>query len=422
MKDKKGLKIMHLTWEFPPYKVGGIGSVVEDLSLAQARQGARPIVVTCTFDEKTEGYENYNGVHVFRFNADGIPADDVTEWTSQMNLLMQTTAAEVIQEVGGVDIIHVHDWLSAIAGITLKHIYRIPLIGDIHALEKGRYGHIRGPIQEFIHSMEGKLVFEAWRVICHSEFMKREVVAAFGTPWDKIDVVPNAVYIDKFLKELPEDKKAEIKNRYALPEEKIVTYVGRLVWEKGVDVLIGAVPMILAQHPEAKFVIGGKGYMRDRLEKLAHDLGVAHKVLFLGFVPDEELKELLAVSDVFVVPSRYEPFGITPLEAMTSKTPVVVSDTGGLSEIVEHEHNGIKVYPGMSDSLAWGVNRILGDPGLANKLVENALEKLRNVYDWDNVARQTLSIYERVLEEYKNVDWKPVVDVMKKRYELLWSR
>ena len=415
MSDKnKSLVVMHLTWEFPPNKVGGIASVVEDLSLAQLRSGIVPVVVTCTFDDNNVGYENYKGIHVFRFNTNDIPAEDFPSWTMQMNILMQNSASEIMKEFD-VDILHGHDWLVTTAAVSLKHIYRIPLVSTIHAMESGRYGGISGDRQEFIHSLEGRLVFESWKIITNSHFMKKSVCEAFHTPWDKITVVPNAVNRDKI--NVTDDmlkRRNEIKSKYALDHEKIITYVGRHVWEKGIDVLIGAVPSILLTHPDSKIVIAGNGYYTDTAKKLAWDMGISDKVCFPGFVNENELSELLSVTDCFVVPSRYEPFGVTPLEAMSCNVPVVVSDTGGLSETVEHEITGLKVFPGQSDSIAWGVCRMLSDRDLVKRVKEKAHKKLIDYYNWDNMAKMTVEFYDSVLKEFDKNNWKPNKSIFNK--------
>jgi glycosyltransferase involved in cell wall biosynthesis len=139
-------------------------------------------------------------------------------------------------------------------------------------------------------------------------------------------------------------------------------------------------------------------------EKIKH-MGLAHKVLFTGFVDDETLRNLQKCADVSVVPSLFEPFGIVALEAMAAKSPVVVSDTGGLSEIVEHDLTGVKVYPDNPESLAWGVTRVLLDEAYANKLRENAYRLVVEKYNWKKISRQTKSVYERVLSEYSRTFW-----------------
>ncbi len=404
-RDDRKITVLHISWEFPPFKVGGLGTHVYHLTRAQAKAGMEPIVLTCGF-EGNYGKEEKDGVVVYRINADNIPAEDFFSWVLQMNMLLQIEAAGIFRE-NRVSIIHAHDWLSTTTAVALKHIYRVPLIATIHALESGRYGGIRGDRQVLIHDLEGKLVFEAWRVICCSNFMKYSVVSTFATPEDKIDVVPNGVETAEF--DSLQFNEQEFKNRFALPHEKIVLFVGRHVWEKGLDILMGAVPMILEKHPEAKFVVTGDGYHRQHCESLAKQNVPEGKVLFTGYVDDDTLKKLMKIADVIVVPSRYEPFGIVALEAMAARTPVVVADTGGLSEIVEHEKTGIKVWVENSESLAWGVKYVLDENNREKimRMVENAYSTVKEKYSWDNAAKLTRKIYERVLKEYEKVTWKP---------------
>jgi glycosyltransferase involved in cell wall biosynthesis len=189
-----------------------------------------------------------------------------------------------------------------------------------------------------------------------------------------------------------------------LPEEKIVLYVGRLVYEKGIHILINAVPKILSKV-NAKFIIVGSGYMKEQLLNIVRSMGLEHKVLFEGFVDEDSLIKLQKVADVSVVPSLFEPFGIVALEAMAAKSPVVVSDTGGLSEIIEHDITGVKVYPNNPESLAWGINKILLDPAFAQKVRENAYHTVLEKYDWGTIAKQTKRIYENVLGEYSKSFW-----------------
>lgn len=398
------MKILHLTSEYPPHKVGGLGTHVDDLTRAQVKAGIEPIVIACAFSG-SQGYENIDGVHVFRFDADNIPAEDFPSWALQMNVLMQNQAGKVIEEFKDISLIHAHDWLVATAAIGLKHIYRIPLLSTIHSLEEGRRGGIYEDRQELIHDIERKMVYESWRVITCSNFMKQSVCSSFYTPWDKIDVIPNGVNMSKY--DFNYDRYAEIRAKFALPHEKIVFFVGRHVWEKGVDVLVGAVQSVLKEVPEAKFVITGEGYMTDKCRDLTNQMGLGDKVLFTGYTDDDTLDALLHISDVIVIPSRYEPFGIVALEGMASRTPVVASDTGGLSEIIQHEINGLKVWSGHSESLAIGISRVLKDNGLKENIVTNAYNIVKSTYNWENIAGMTKSTYERIIDEYNKADWKP---------------
>ncbi len=145
--------------------------------------------------------------------------------------------------------------------------------------------------------------------------------------------------------------------------------------------------------------------MRDQLSTIVKSMGLEHKVLFTGFVDEETLIRLQTYADVSVVPSLFEPFGIVALEAMAAKSAVVVSDTGGLGEIVDHDKTGVKVYPNNADSLAWGITRVLTDDRYRNSLRENAYKRIQEKYDWDKIAQETKGIYEAVLGEYSKSFW-----------------
>ncbi len=398
------MKILHLTWEYPPNKIGGLATHVESLAKAQAKDGITPIVVTCAYSGN-HGFEEKDGVKIYRFDADNIPAEDFPSWALQMNTLMANQASEILNDNDDVAMIHAHDWLVSTAAITLKHIYRKPLIVTIHSMELGRRGGIYDDRQKLIHDLEGRLVFESWKTICCSHYMKDAICSAFGVSWDKVEVIPNGVCEEGL--ETTHDLN-EVKAQYALPHEKIVFFVGRHVWEKGLDVLMGAVPEVLEKNPDAKFIIAGRGYTTDKCRQMAYDFGFADKVAFTGFIEDGVMNALYKVSDVVAVPSRYEPFGIVALEAMAAETPVVVADTGGLSEIIEQEKDGIKVWPNHSESLSWGINRVLLDTGLADYIRKNAKEKIKNMYTWSVVSKNTNELYGRISEEYKNADWKAV--------------
>ena len=157
-------------------------------------------------------------------------------------------------------------------------------------------------------------------------------------------------------------------------------------------------PKILESFPNTKLIVIGDGYYRNELERIAWETGVRDKVIFTGFVSDEDIVNILKSGDVMVVPSLYEPFGITALEGMASGVPVIVSSVGGLREIVKHEYDGIWVYPGNSDSIAWGVKRIFSDESFTKYIVSNAFKKVKNIYDWNIIAIKTKEVYKTLLE------------------------
>jgi len=406
------MRVLMLSWEYPPKIVGGIARHVEELSWALADLGVEVHVVTCDFPGAP--YEEVvHGVHIHRVTPYS-PADNFIHWVQQLNASMRHRAEELIREwIGdgpplyerpfeeGV-LLHAHDWLAHFSAASLKHLFKIPLISTIHATEFGRNNGIHTDGQRYINSVEWQLVYESWRVIVCSWFMKGEVEYALQAPWDKIDVIPNGVRTDKFDFDFPPDEAAQFRSRYAAPWEKIIFFVGRMVREKGAHILVEALPRIRAQYPYAKLVIAGGGH-RQHLVDLAQHLGISQNVYFTGFVSDEDLLRLYRVIDVACFPSLYEPFGIVALEAMAAGVPVVVSDAGGLREVVEHDVSGTITWAGNPESLAWGVVRVLANPDHARWMAENAKRRVHELFTWPRIAHQTRGVYERVWNEYRRV-------------------
>jgi 1,4-alpha-glucan branching enzyme len=396
---------MMLTWEFPPRIIGGISPHVYYLSRSLARNGVKVFVVTCDFPEAPQ-HEVLDGVEVYRVDSYRNPSPDFATWVYLMNVNMQKEAAMIIRNLDeNVDVIHAHDWLVATAGIGLKHVFRKPLFATIHSTEIGRRNGIHLDHERMIHETEAWLTYEAWKVICCSDYMVSHVRWAFGLPPDKQVMIPNGVNTDVYAEAQSKDL-TQFRRRFALPGERIVLFVGRLVYEKGVHVLVNAIPKVL-EKVNAKTVIVGNGYMKEQISGIVKGLGIDQKVMFTGFVDDETLRRLQTSADVSVVPSLFEPFGIVALEAMAAKSPVVVSDTGGLAEIVDHDVDGIKVYPNNPDSLAWGITRVLTDERNANRLRSNAYKKIQEKYNWDRIAKQTRDVYRAVLNDYSNSFWAP---------------
>jgi glycogen(starch) synthase len=399
---KKKLSVMMFTWEFPPRVIGGISPHVFFLAKSLAQSGVKVYVVTCDFPG-APAHEVIDEVEVYRVDSYKNPAPDFATWVYLMNLNMQKEAAAIVNKLGAkIDVFHAHDWLVATAGIGLKHVFRKPLLVTMHSTEIGRRDGLHTNTEKMIHETEAWLTYEAWKVICCSDYMVSHVRWAFGLPEDKLVMIPNGVNINLYDK--IEADLASFRAKFALPEEKIVLYVGRLVYEKGIHVLINAVPKVLGKV-NAKFIIVGSGYMKEQLLNIVRSMSLEHKVLFVGFADDETLLRLQKCADVSVVPSLFEPFGIVALEAMAAKSPVVVSDTGGLSEIVKHDVTGFKAYPNNPESLAWGITKILLDENYRNYIRENAYRQVQEKYDWEKIALQTKAIYQAVLGEYSKSFW-----------------
>ena len=177
--------------------------------------------------------------------------------------------------------------------------------------------------------------------------------------------------------------------------------MGRLVYEKGADLLVEAAPRVLNRLPQAKFVIAGRGPLLPALSQRVHEMYLTDKILLSGFVSDDDRDRLYVAADLCVFPSRYEPFGIVALESMAAGTPVVVSDVGGLGTVVDHGQTGLTSYPENVDSLAWAIIQVLEDTEAAASKAKRALETVQERMTWPVIARQTLARYREVAENNK---------------------
>lgn len=398
------MRILMLSWEFPPKIVGGIARHVHDLSIALVKRGHQVSVITCGVQDLPER-EEFNGVVVYRVPMDNPSPPDFITWVMQLNLNMVGKAMELQHDGQSFELIHAHDWLAAYAGKLLKHAWKIPLLSTIHATEFGRNCGLHNDLQRYISDVEWWLGYESWRVICCSKTMWHELQGVFQIPSDKLQIVPNGVYPEIF--DTQEDIPS-IRQNYAASDEKIVFYVGRLVREKGLGVLVDAIPHVLRQHEKVKFVIAGKGPFEQELKNQAKALGVENRIYFTGYIDDSIRNVLYKAADVAVFPSLYEPFGIVALEAMAARTPVVASDTSGISEIVLHGVNGLKAFTNNPVSLADNIVWMLQHPDHAHKMRDRAWEDVLTLYNWDKIAATTTEIYEDIHQEYLDSDWRPI--------------
>jgi len=405
------MRVLMLSYEYPPEVVGGLGAAVSGLARALARRGDYVHVVSASsVGDVAPRLED--GVMVSRVARSAFP-DGLDPYgggggagflrvAMEANFALTSRGVREAARDGPYDLIHAHDWHSAFAAKSLKHALKIPLVFTVHSTEYGRNRGIHSDLQRYIHEIEWMGTYEAWRVICCSNYMSSELRRIFSLPEDKIDVIPNGV--DQAV--IPEQESInEVKSRYARPGERLVFYVGRLVYEKGVHVLLSSIPKVLEEVNNTRFIIAGSGYYRDVLWEKTEKLGIADYVTFAGRISDRERDALYAASDLAVFPSLYEPFGIVALEAMARGTPVVVSDTGGLAEVVGHEETGLKVYSGDADSLAWGIKRVLLDESLRTRLRESGPTEVGKRFSWDKVAGLTCGVYGRVFGEARSVPW-----------------
>ncbi len=391
------MRILMLSWEYPPRSIGGLAQHVYDLTSAQSGIGENVHLITVGEKDAPE-YEVINGVHVYRITPYPVSSLDFIQWVPQMNMAIVEKAVRVLNQKGGFDLIHNHDWLTAYAARALKHAFKLPLVSTIHATEYGRNMGLHNTVQRHISDVEWWLIYESGKVICCSRHMKNEIKHVFQTPEDKIRIIHNGVNVLNFASVSSTYKR----ENFAGPEEKIVFSIGRLVREKGFQFLLEAVPLILKSQPKTRFIIAGKGPYEQELKRLAASMGIERHVHFAGYLSDDLRNALYKWASVAVIPSIYEPFGIVALEAMAAQTPVVISDTGGLGEIIDHGIDGYKAKPGDSSSLARMVLQLLRSESLAHRMHEQAYLKVKTLYNWQDIAEQTRQVYHEVLESSKN--------------------
>ena len=387
------MKILMLTWEYPPRIVGGIARVVNDLSKRLIKDGHEVHVITYK-EGDVPYYENDKGVYVHRVDNYMINPNNFIDWIMQLNFNMVAKANEIILKEGNFDVIHAHDWLVAYAAKTLKNSYGTPLVSTIHATEAGRNSGIHNEVQRYVNDTEWLLTYESSEVIVNSNYMKNELQRLFGLPYEKINVIPNGINTTAYT---GIEKDYDFRRQYAMDNEKIILFMGRLVYEKGVQHLISAMPKILDKYHDAKLLIAGKGGMENELKAQVERMGLRDKVYFTGYLNARQVSKMYRCADISVFPSTYEPFGIVALEAMLAGVPTVVSDVGGLNEIVTHGVDGMKSYAGNCNSLADSILELLFKPELCDNIVKKAKVKVKNEYNWAKIAQDTHFTYQKAI-------------------------
>ena len=400
------MKILMLSWEYPPCLTGGLGRHVSELAPALAEQGAEVHVVTpCPVKLEVEELTMANLV-VHRVDSSTVKSElDIYEQAKEVNALLVQTVTTLWIVEGGFDLIHVHDWQLGFAALELKARYGCPIVTTVHATESGRWrDNLVNPLSLAIDQIERSVMSEVQSLIACSRYMVNRLVNHFQMPAEKLTMIPNGILVDNSFRYDP-SVMAEYKRKLVGDDGPLIFSVGRLVYEKGQHVLIGAMPKILAEYPTAKLLLAGKGPRREELETIVDHLDISDSVQFLGFVSDQERNRIFSIADCAVYCSLYEPFGIVALEAMAHNCPVVVSNLDGLAEVVEHEKTGVLVYPDNSDSTAWGIKHLLTHPNLAHEYVTNARQVVAEKYHWGRIAADTLEVYQRTIAQRSVLSW-----------------
>src|SRR5437764_7158138 len=385
------MRVLILSWEYPPLIEGGLARHVRKLSENLVTLGVDVHVLTRGHEE-SPAEEEIRGVFVQRVREPERPRElaEFVTWVEHMNADMLAAGVELGDRFD-FDVVHGHDWLVAVAGDHLANRFRCPLVVTIHATEYGRHqGWIDQHAQSHIHGVERWMANRADRVITCSHYMRGHVADVYGLEESRVTVIPNG--IDP-LDLQPVDDLERLRAQFAAPDERLVVLVGRLVYEKGFQLALEALPGLIERLGDVRFLVAGSGTHEQELRGQAADLGLDAHGTFLGWIGDDVLHSLYRIADLCVVPSIYEPFGLVALEAMASGCPCIVADTGGLREIVpEDERVGLRFNGGDAEHLAFMVERLLCDGPLRERLVAQASEHVLR-FDWADVANQTAALY-----------------------------
>jgi glycogen(starch) synthase len=382
-----------LSWEYPPLVVGGLGRHVHALSTALAAAGHEVTVVT-RHTPGSPAREWAEGVRIVRAVEDPplfpLATPTLLAWTMAFNHSLTRAGLHAAAD-GGYDLVHAHDWLVTHTAVTLSEHLGVPLVATIHATEAGRHqGWLPEDMNRSIHSVEWWLGQEATRVLVCSSYMKWEVNRLLGLGADKVSVIPNGV--DRSAWRAPHRAVVDARSRLA-GFGPLIGYAGRLVYEKGVQHLVGAVPELRDRHPGLRVVIAGDGPHRAELQAQARRLRLQRAVTFAGFLGERDLPAVLAATDAVVVPSIYEPFGMVALEAAAAGAPLAVAATGGLAEIIEPGITGVTFPAEDPDGLAGAVSGLLADEASARRMARQATLMLANRFGWETIAAQTADSY-----------------------------
>ena len=384
-------RVLILSWEYPPVVEGGLARHVCKLAENLVAQGSEVHVLT-RGDESMEEETVQEGVFVHRVREPARPRDlaEFVTWIEHMNADMLAAGVELGDRYD-FDLVHGHDWLVAVACDHLANRFHRPLVMTIHATEYGRHqGWVEEHPQSWINGVERWITGRADRVITCSHYMRGHVADIFELDESRVTVIPNG--IDP-LDLQPVDDLEQLRAEFAAPDEQLVLLVGRLVYEKGFQLALEALPPIIERVGNVRFLVAGSGTHEEELKEQAEQLGLMEHGTFMGWIGDDVLHSLYRIADLCVVPSLYEPFGLVALEAMASGCPCIVADTGGLREVVPAgEKVGLRFNGGDPEHLGVMIERMLTDDELRERLIAEASEHVLS-FDWADVARQTSRLY-----------------------------
>lgn len=428
-------------WEFPPHIAGGLGTASYGMTRGLARNGVEVVFVmpraygdedqrfvrvvnasdvetigTRDHEFSEELLEKVSFIHIdsnmlpyispeeyAAYHDEFVRSGRTHEWTDVWkqrytfsgkygaNLMEEVAryamvAAQVAKDLEGqFDVIHAHDWLTYFAGIAAKRVSGKPLVVHMHATEFDRSGE---NINRRVYAIEKAGMQAADRVIAVSELTRRIVIGKYGIPAEKVVTVHNAVRFGESEDAVPE----------RAVKDKVVTFLGRITYQKGPDYFVEAAAKVLQRVPDVRFVMAGSGDLMNHVVRRVAQLGIADRFHFTGFLKGGEVQRMFRLSDVYVMPSVSEPFGISPLEAMRSGVPVIISRQSGVAEVLDY---AIKVNYWDVDALADAIYGLLTYPALGRMFASKGLEEVTGL-KWTNAAAKIKTVYETVVAEANN--------------------
>ena len=416
------MKALMFGWEFPPHILGGLGTASYGLTKGIFENGDMDITfvipkpmgdeektfakiigasntpvawrdVSWDYVQQRQGHvmdpQTYFDLrdHIYAdFNYLNVNDLGCIEFSGKypQNLMEEinnySIVAGVIARTAQFDVIHSHDWLTYPAGIHAKQVSGKPLVIHVHATD---YDRSRGNVNPTVFGIEKDGMNQADHIITVSEHTRRTVIEKYGISPDKVSTVHNAV------EPLPEDY---LKIEKTPRKEKIVTFLGRITMQKGPEYFVEAAAMVLKKVHNVRFVMAGGGDMMEKMIRLAARRGISDRFHFIGFLRGKEVYEMYKNSDVFIMPSVSEPFGIAPLEAMQMGVPSIISKQSGCAEILS---NVIKVDYWDVNEMANAIYSIITYPAMFNQLQERGLDEVGQIV-WKKAGTKVINIYKKL--------------------------
>ncbi len=435
------MRVLMFGWEFPPHIAGGLGTACYGMTRGLARNdvevifvvpraygdedqrfikvvnasdveaefgsidsGAEDILSKLTFIHIDSNMVPYISPEEYKSYHDEFVLSGKKSWSTSdvwnqrytfsgkygANLMEEVAryavvAAQVAKELEGqFDVIHAHDWLTYYAGIAAKKVSGKPLVVHMHATEYDRSGE---NVNTQVYNIERTGMSAADRVIAVSNLTRKIVIEKYGIPAERVVAVHNAVRFAEKEEALPERG----------VKDKIVTFLGRITYQKGPDYFVEAAAKVLKQVPNVRFVMAGSGDMMNHVIRRVAALGIADRFHFTGFLRGEDVHKMFQLSDVYIMPSVSEPFGISPLEAMRSNVPVIISKQSGVAEILDY---AVKVDYWDVDAMADAIYGFVTYPALGNMFAQKGLEEVTGL-KWNNAASKIKSVYEAAIADNK---------------------